>query len=182
MVLLILPAGAGLIFLSQWIMGLYGIAFREGDLVFACVAASALIQCTGIAAGSALQAMGRMWIGLAQNLSWGILFVLLVWILSPGLRELAFGLGLAISYIVLTIWGFAYLAKDLPPGMMTRVFRTLFFIVVLTVSYALLPQKTGLLAIPVAGIAAAVSLLFFVDEAVRARVLRTLRNPRKGSI
>jgi O-antigen/teichoic acid export membrane protein len=173
-VAIVLPAGALLMFLSDPIMGLYGKEFANGAAVLIGVVSSIMITSIGSSAGAAIEARGKMWRGLALNLSWGAVLMAIVWSAADtwGARALAFGS--AIAYLVMSLWGFLFIASDLPAGMLPRLFRTLGFIICLTAVCVLLPPHTRtLLAAPVALLTGYLTHLAFVDRAFsRALVSR----------
>jgi O-antigen/teichoic acid export membrane protein len=173
-VAIVLPAGAFLMFLSDPIMGMYGKDFVQGAPVLIGVICSIMISSIGAAAGAAIEARGKMWRGLALNLSWGAVLIVIVWFTADtwGARSLAFGS--AIAYVVLSLWGFLYVASDLPAGMLRRLFYTLGFILALTAACVLLPSKLRMvLAVPVALLTGYLTLLVLVDRSFsRALVSR----------
>jgi hypothetical protein len=78
--------------------------------------------------------------------------------------------------VVLSLWGFLYVAADLPPGMLRRLFWTLGFIICLTAACVLLPSRIRVvLAAPVALFTGYLTLVAFVDRAVRQMVLGRAR-------
>jgi O-antigen/teichoic acid export membrane protein len=176
-VAVVLPAGACLMFLADVIMGMYGREFVHGAPVLIGVIASIMISSIGSAAGAAIEARGKMWRGLALNLSWGLVLMVIVWFTadSYGARSLAFGS--AIAYMVLSLWGFLFVREDLPPGMLSRLFYTLGFIVCLTAAcVALRPGARTLLAVPVALGTAYLTLQLFVDRSFRENLFRRARS------
>ncbi len=179
-VAIVLPAGALLMFLADPIMGLYGHEFVAGATVLIGVIASIMIGSIGGAAGTAIEARGKMWRGLALNLSWGAVLIGIVWFMAPswGAQSLAFGS--AIAYAVMSLWGFLYVAADLPPGMLRRLFWTLGFILCLTAACVLLPSRIRMIvAVPVALFTGYLTLVAFVDRAVRQAVLGRARTQLK---
>lgn len=185
-VAIVLPAGALLMFLADAIMGLYGAEFTHGAPVLIGVVCSIMIASIGSSAGAAIEARGKMWRGLALNLSWGAVLIAVVWWSADtwGARSLAFGS--AIAYLVMSLWGFLYIASDLPPGMLPRLFRTLGFILCLTAVSVLLPPKARMiLAVPVAGLTGYLTLLAFVDRGFTQALLDRARaqwKPREAPV
>jgi O-antigen/teichoic acid export membrane protein len=175
-VAIVLPIGALLMFLADWIMRFYGREFAHGAPVLIGVISSIMISSIGGAAGAAIEARGRMWRGLILNVSWGAVLITIVWFTAPswGAQSLAFGS--AIAYLVLSLWGFLYVASDLPVGMLSRLFWTLGFTLLLTAGCVLLPAGfRTFLAVPVALVTGALTLLVFVDRSVRRAVLERAR-------
>jgi O-antigen/teichoic acid export membrane protein len=175
-VAIVLPAGALLMFLADPIMGLYGKEFTHGAPVLIGVVCSIMIASIGSSAGAAIEARGKMWRGLALNLSWGVVLIAVVGLSagSWGARSLAFGS--AIAYLVMSLWGFLYIASDLPEGMLPRLFRTLGFILCLTAVCVLLPPRARIvLAAPVALLTGYLTFLSFVDKAFGRALLDRAR-------
>jgi O-antigen/teichoic acid export membrane protein len=175
-VTIILPAGALLMFLADSIMALYGREFAHGATVLIGVVCSIMIASVGSSAGAAIEARGKMWRGLALNLSWGAVLIAIVWWSAGtwGARSLAFGS--AVAYLIMSLWGFLYIASDLPKGMLLRLFRTLGFILGLTAVCVLLPPRARtVLAAPVALLTGYLTLLAFVDKAFSRAVVERAR-------
>jgi O-antigen/teichoic acid export membrane protein len=175
-VAIVLPAGALLMFLSDSIMGLYGKEFAHAAPVLIGVVCSIMISSIGSAAGAAIEARGKMWAGLALNLSWAAVLIAVVWLSAAtwGARSLAYGS--AVAYLVLSLWGFLYVASDLPEGMLSRLFLTLAFTLCLTAVCVLLPpQARMVLAAPVAILTGFLTLLAFVDRAFGRAVVSRAR-------
>lgn len=182
-VAIVVPAGTLLMFLSEPLMGLYGSEFVNGTTVLIGVLCSIMISSIGSAAGAAIEARGKMWRGLALNLSWGAVLIAVVWFSAGtyGARSLAFGSALA--YLVLSLWGFLFVAADLPPGMLSRLFLTLAYIVGLTALCVALPPHTRLLlAVPMALLTGYLTLTFFVDGSFNRTVLGWARGRLKYSV
>ncbi len=105
----VLPLVAVGSLVSPLIMELYGSSFREGWPTLVVMLLTAAVTATHTAVGQVLVASGRMWIALAMNLGWAILFVgFTLWFRSWG----AVGLASArlAAYLVHTLWvmGFVY--------------------------------------------------------------------------
>jgi O-antigen/teichoic acid export membrane protein len=182
-VAIVLPAGALLMFLADWIMQLYGPEFAHAAPVLIGVICSIMISSIGIAAGAAIEAKGKMWVGFALNLSWAVVLITAVWFSAPdwGARSLAFGS--AIAYLVLSLWGFLYVSSDLPPGMLSRLFWTLGFTLSLTVGCLLVsPASRPLLAVPVALLTACLTMAVFVDRATGRAVIARARTQLQGNV
>ena len=173
-VAIVLPVGALLMFLSGLIMGLYGNEFVHGAPLLIGVACTIMITSIGGAAGAAIEARGKMWRGLALNLSWAVVLLAVVGLSAGawGAQSLAFGS--AVAYLVMSLWGFRFVASDLPPGMLPRLFRTLAFTIALTAVCLLLsPRARVILALPAVLLTGYLTLVAFVDRGlVRALVGR----------
>lgn len=181
-VAIVLPAGALLMFLAEWIMRLYGGDFGNGAPVLIGVLCSIMISSIGTAAGAAIEAKGKMWAALALNLSWAVVLIAVVWLTAGhwGAKSLAFGSALA--YLVMSLWGFLYIAADLPEGMLPRLFLTLAFTLCLTGACLLTPvQNRPLLAGPVALLTALVTVAVFVDRNIGRAVVARARAQLPGN-
>jgi O-antigen/teichoic acid export membrane protein len=179
-VMIVLPAGALLMFLSDPIMSVYGSEFADAAPVLIGVIASIMISSVGSAAGTAIEARGKMWRGLILNLSWAVVLVAIVWFTAGtyGARSLAFGS--AIAYLVMSLWGFLYVASDLPQGMLARFFWTLGFILCLTVACLLLPPAIRIaLAVPAAVVTGGLTMVAFVDRSLGRTIVERARTHLK---
>lgn len=179
-VAIVLPLGGLLMFLSEVIMGLYGNEFVHGATVLIGVACTIMITSIGNSAGAAIEARGKMWRGLVLNLSWAVVLIVVVGLTAGtwGARSLAFGS--AIAYLVMSLWGFHYVARYLPPGMLTRLFRTLAYTIALTVVCLLLsPTARLLLAVPAVLLTGYLTLVAFVDRGL-VRTLASRARARLG--
>jgi O-antigen/teichoic acid export membrane protein len=182
-VTVVLPAGALLMFMADFIMGMYGREFVHGAPVLIGVICSIMISSIGSAAGAAIEARGKMWRGLALNLSWGVVLIAIVWLTAAeyGARALAFGS--AVAYMVLSLWGFLYVREELPAGMLPRLFWTLAFIVILTAGcVALTPTTRAALAVPVTLLTGYLTLQLFVDRTFSRNLLSRARSIRLDSV
>ncbi|HEX6432911.1 MAG TPA: oligosaccharide flippase family protein, partial [Gemmatimonadales bacterium] len=170
-VAIVLPVGVLLMFLSGPIMRLYGNEFIHGADVLIGVACTIMIASIGNATGAAIEARGKMWRGLALNLSWAVVLIVAVGFTASewGARSLAYGS--AVAYLIMSLWGFQYVASDLPPGMLPRLFRALAFTIALTAFCLLLsPSTRVLLAGPAVLVTVYTSMAAFVDRGL----IRTL--------
>jgi O-antigen/teichoic acid export membrane protein len=182
-VAIVLPAGALLMFLADWFMRLYGPEFEHGAPVLIGVICSIMISSIGTAAGAAIEAKGKMWAGLALNLSWAVVLMGVVWFSAASWGATSLAFGSAIAYLVLSLWGFLYVASDLPPGMLSRLFWTLGFTLCLTVGCLLVSAPVRpLLAGPVALMTAFLTMSVFVDRAIGRAVIARARAQLQGNV
>ena len=177
----VVPAATLLMFLSRFIMALYGKTFVGATLVPIGVMSGLMVSSLGSAVGSAIQAQGRMWLGFSVNLSWGLGVVLFVWLLAPRWGAEAIAFGSAISYSLATVWVFIYLSRELSVGFVRRIFGGLGFIALLTGLCVMLPPRfRPYVGIPMFAVSLCVTVFVLIDPATRrtiARVARTL--PRR---
>jgi O-antigen/teichoic acid export membrane protein len=168
-----LPAGALLMFLAGPIMALYGSEFTHGAPVLIGIVSSLMISSIGSGTGTVIEARGKMWRGVLLNLSWGAVLLVSVWALAGAWGARALALGYVLAYLVLSLWGFWFVASDLPRGMLRRLFGALGYTVCLTGLCVMLPPRLRLLlALPAALLTGYATLLAFVDRGV-SRSLRT---------
>jgi O-antigen/teichoic acid export membrane protein len=123
MVAVAFPVATALMFGSGLILHFYGPGFQGGESVVIGLVATTLIQCVGAATGTAIEARGKMWMGLLLNSSWAAIYLGFVYLTVNQLGANALAYGLVISYTVLTVWGFVYLQPrlPLPEGMLKRL-------------------------------------------------------------
>lgn len=176
MVMMAFPAGTILMFASGLIMRFYGRGFQNGESVLIGVVASGLIQSIGAATGPAIQARGMMWTALLINATWGMTYIAFVYLTVARLGANALAYGAAVSYLVLTIWGFLYLAKKLPlpHGTLKRVFMSVGLVPVL-VAGALVctPHLRLLMLVPVTALITIVTAMALADR----NLIRALITP-----
>lgn len=164
----IMPLGTLLMFLSDWIMGLYGSGFADGGVVLIGVVCSIMIASMGSVIGAAIESKGRMWLALALNMSWAVTLTVLVWILAPKWGAIALAYGGALAYLVQTSWGFIYLAPDLPRGMLRRVLLALASILCTTIACVASPASSrAALAAPAVLLSIALCVFALVDPSIR---------------
>jgi hypothetical protein len=141
-----------------------------------------MISSIGGGTGTMIEARGKMWRGVLLNLSWAVVLLAVVWSLGDawGARALAFGYALA--YLILSLWGFWFVASDLPPGMLPRCFLALAYTACLTALCLLLPSHARvLLALPAALLTAYATLAAFIDPGVRRSLQARLLTPIRRS-
>ena|SRR5271165_1422482 len=167
MVTMAFPLATILMFGSGLIMGFYGRGFQNGDSVLIGVVASGLIQCIGAATGPAIQASGMMWTALLINGTWGITYLFFVYLTVARLGANSLAFGAALSYLILTLWGFLYLKQKLPlpRGMLKRVFLSVGFVAMLTTVALICPARLRLLlVVPATVLATIVTLTALADK------------------
>jgi O-antigen/teichoic acid export membrane protein len=183
MVLVSFPICTGLMFLADTILRIYWkTTVSNESVVFIVLLSVALIQCLGAVTGSAIAAKGKMWLGLAFNLSWAVIYIGLVavFVSKGGAASLAFGQ--AIAYICLTVWGFLYIRRDLPEGMLRRVFIGLCLTCLITIVCLLIPAPCRVwLSIPLVVSVSALVIRYLVNSEVR-KALRALFMSEKAEI
>jgi O-antigen/teichoic acid export membrane protein len=175
--LAVFPAGVFLMFMSTGIMRLYGRDFANGDVVLIGVVSTIMVMAIGSAAGPVIQAKGRLWLGFAQNASWGAMFVTLTFYTAPvwGAAGVAFSMGG--SYVVLTIWSYLHLRSELPGGTVGRVMLGLSFVPLATTAAMTLPPATRvLLTLPAVMVTALVTFMILIDEPVRSVIRAKIRH------
>jgi len=116
-ILIVVPLSTLIMFLADWIMRLYGLDFSDGTPVLLGIVLGMTISAIGSVMASGITAKGMMWFGVLQNLSWGAILLWFVWIGARDWGAKSFALGFAVAYMILTVWSYVYLRKDLPPGM-----------------------------------------------------------------
>ena len=157
-----LPIGTALMYFVDFIMGIYGVEFSTGSTVLIGVISGTLIASIGAATGPALQAKGKIWLGVLFNLTYGIVLlgIVLLCVQHWGAASIAYGS--AASYLVLTLWAFFYMRADLPEGMFKRVILSLLFIVCTTcICLYLTPIQRYYLAAPMS--ISSLVLVFFAS-------------------
>lgn len=168
-VMIAFPVCTGLMFFSDWLLRLYWKSTAQESLVLVLLLSVSLIQCLGAVGGSAIAAKGKMWMGLAYNLIWAAIYIAIVaaFVRKGGATTVAFAL--AIAYGVLTPLGFLYIRRDLPEGMLRRLYIALCFACIITMVCLVVPApwRVGL-AIPATVGAGAAALKYLVGIELRS--------------
>lgn len=91
--------------LNQNIINFYGKGFESGGLTLIIVLFTAGLLAIQIPVGNVILASGKMWLGFIMNLGWGLVFIIMTWLL---IRFGSFGLASArlIAYIAHATWTF----------------------------------------------------------------------------
>ncbi len=105
--IIVLPAALLGAVLSPWIMRLYGPAFAHGWPTLVAVLFTAAIFAVLIPVGDVIAASGRMWIGMAMNAGWALIFISGTYMF---VHRGSFGLSLArlVAYIAHAAWTIAF--------------------------------------------------------------------------
>jgi O-antigen/teichoic acid export membrane protein len=95
--------------LSQFVMNLYGVEFRDAWVTLIVVLITTGIVSIQMPVGQIFAAANRMWLGFFMNLGWGISYIVFSFILID-LGALGLALAKGIAYALHTGWtfGFAY--------------------------------------------------------------------------
>ena len=140
-ILIVIPMCAVIMFLGDFVMSIYGKGFSAGVPVLIGVVLGIGVSAIGSAAGAGIAAKGRLWLGFVQNLSWGVVFISLVWLFAPGLGAASYGLGFAVSHIILIVWGYYVLRNSLPLNMLKRTYLSVLYMILLATASLWLPSR-----------------------------------------
>jgi O-antigen/teichoic acid export membrane protein len=168
------PVATALMFGSRLILDLYGRGFRGGESVVIGLVATTLIQCIGAATGTAIEARGKMWMGLLLNSSWAAIYLAFVYLTVNNLGANALAYGLVIAYTVLAVWGFVYLKPRLPlPEGMLRQLQASVGLTLVLVVVALMcsPSLRLIVAVPITILVTLLVLTTIVDRGVIRAVI-----------
>jgi len=177
-VAVIFPAGVALMFGSDLFMMMFGRDFSAGAVVLVGVVMNDLMIGAGTMGGTFLQAQGRMWLGFAINLVWGLLYVLIVWLSVArfGANSLAFGS--AVSFLILNVGVYAILWSYFPPGTARRVIYASFLAAGLAAASApLTPALRLTLCLPVLAVTTYLVVFKLVDPETRELFWSHFREP-----
>ena len=178
----IVPAATVLLLLNGWIMALYGEEFAVAGPIFVSFVTGIAVSGIGNAAGSAIQAKGRMWLGAFMNLTWGLILLVFTAIFVSRWGGLALAVGFAVAYISLTAWGYVYLfcrnlvSKD----MLIRVFGAALFVIAVALFSQVVPQDLVLIfLLPILGLSLWLSLWVLPAPFIRQRLFSALLRGEK---
>jgi len=175
-ILAAVPLSIIIMFLSDWIMRMYGRDFSDGTPVLLGVVFGITISAIGSAAGVGIAAKGIMWLGALLNLIWGAVLLAFVWALAPVWGAKSFALGFAVAYFILLVWSYWVLRRDLPNGMLKRTFSAAGYLLLVTLlSLCLSPVVRAILAGPMFVVSALVSLFWFVGQDLRRTLYARVR-------
>lgn len=73
--LVVIPVASGVALASSAVMGLYGVTHASEGGALGLVAIAAAFASLCVPVGQAIAAEGRMWLGLAANLLWAVVFI-----------------------------------------------------------------------------------------------------------
>jgi O-antigen/teichoic acid export membrane protein len=94
---------------SPFIMGLYGVEFREGWPTMVAVLLTGGLIAVQMPIAQTISAVGRMWVLSIMNLAWATCFVGLTWLLVGwGWGALGLAVARLASHVLHTGWLFAY--------------------------------------------------------------------------
>jgi O-antigen/teichoic acid export membrane protein len=174
-VALVFPFAVLLMFTATWIMSLYGGAFARGADIVIAVSCAAMLAATGSATGSAIMSQGRVWLGLAINLSWAAVTLTISWFTVPIAGAKALALASAAGYLLTSVWAFAVLAPQLPSGMLRRLYASSAFALLSTVVCFLSPDSIRtLIALPALFVTTCTCAFVFTSPRVRSEIRTTL--------
>ena len=135
------------------------------------VAFTTSVLAVGAAVGVGIQAKGRMWLALGINLTWGVITLTVVWLTAHRAGALSVAYGTAIGYLLTTIGAFLYLRKELPKGMLQRMFEAIVVsVVTLLVCSALSPPARIILAVPAVVLVSCITLMRLSSRGLRQAI------------
>lgn len=180
----ILPVGSALILASDWILRLYGAEYMDGSPIFVLMIVGVAISGLGSATGSALQSLGKMWLGASMNLTWGIVYFLTTWFLVANLGGMALAIGFSLAYAILAIWGNVYLYRQgvVTRSLMYRMFGGSAYMIVIGTLSLVLPATVRLgITVPIIALSVWLSLWVWSAPPIRQRVWSILRAIAPGT-
>lgn len=136
----VIPLTTCILFLGDWVMYLYGEDFTDGVLILIGVVLGTAISAIGNIIGSGITAKGKIWFGTLQNITWGAVLILIVWIGAPLIGAKAYACGFPIAHLVLSVWSCFYLKKYFPSDIFIRTLFAISFLSFLAVAAALVSQ------------------------------------------
>jgi O-antigen/teichoic acid export membrane protein len=165
--MIVVPAAILLAGAAGPIMALYGADFAHAQLVLIVVLGAAAVMDLGSAAGTAIVAIGRAWLGTLVNGFWAVMLILTMslWGKHHGAAGLAGSF--LVAYLVLWMCLFAYLRRSLPSGMFSR---TVCGLVLLLSSLAILSTLPNTVRLAAALPLSALSLAIFYNRLISADV------------
>lgn len=113
--LTVLPVALAMTALGRFVLGtIYGAEYSSEVALLACSMVCAAIQATGAGLGCYINATGRMWLGLAVNLLFGVAFVSLAYIMIPKYGPIGYLSAMAVAYLITTLLIYSGFSLALP--------------------------------------------------------------------
>jgi O-antigen/teichoic acid export membrane protein len=120
-ILAAVPLGIILMLAGDLALMLYGKDFSNGYEVMVGLVAGVTISCIGGAAGSAIQAQGKMWLGLFLNFIWAAVYLIYVYFTVAKQGAMSLSIGFALAHFVLLLVGYLYMYKKITSAAFTRM-------------------------------------------------------------
>ena len=164
--LAVFPLGLMVAALAKYVLGaMFGEEFAAGGLTLALAMVVVAVQATGAALGHYISAIGRMWLGLAINVLWAVMFVGMSFFLVPRWGSVGYMASMAASYaisVVVVYGGFAvkmpHLLQAFPLCRALAFFGVLVIPAVYANQYLPLPAAAGTAILLAAAMATALAI------------------------
>lgn len=171
------PISILLMFLASPIMALYGEGFQNGRLLFILLIGGTAIGYVGNSVGTLITSRGFMWLGVLQNLTWGIVLLIITYLWCNKYGAVAIGVGTAIGYFILLNWSiiFMKLRNELPDELAERVILGGLLMAMLVITAIIIPQWIGtIVAVPAAIVSIPLSIYLFSSQSIKSTIRQRL--------
>lgn len=152
--LIVFPVAVLAMFASEALIRLYGRDFSAGGDLIVITCGTAMVISIGTASGAAIQAQGRMWLGLSINLSYALFLLTGTALFAPRYGGRALAWAAFTSYVLISLWSFHAIRDVLLGGLSGRMYTALLFSVAMTATCFLVPAPARLWFAPVATLTA----------------------------
>ncbi len=179
------PISILLMFLASPIMTLYGEGFQNGRLLFILIIGGTAIGYVGNSVGTLITSRGFMWLGVVQNLTWGLVLLLITYVWCSKYGAVAIGIGTAFGYFILLNWSiiFMKLREELPKALARRIMLGGLLMSVLVIVSMSIPPWIGMVtAIPVALVSIPLSIYLFASQRIKSTIYQKYKNRNSKEI
>lgn len=172
--LIVFPIAAAAMFASQFLIKLYGNGFASGDDLIIVTCGTAMVISIGTSFGAAIQAHGRMWLGLAINASYAGLLLAGTLMFASGYGGRALAWSTFVSYVIISVWSFWAVRSMFTRTLARRMYTALLYSISLTVLCCLTPASARIWLTPLA-LLASLAFVWFVLMPFGMRASAVLR-------
>jgi O-antigen/teichoic acid export membrane protein len=164
----VVPAAILMTGIAAPIMALYGKDFSHAQMVLILALTMAAVSDLGSSAGTAIQAMGKMWLGASINAIWAVLLIVIMFVWGRYHGAVGLAGSYVLAHLLLLIWGFWYIRRLLPPGMLFRTFCGLGLLLGCVAMLTPLSSRARMIAcVPMAALVAGIFYKWLVSPIVR---------------
>jgi O-antigen/teichoic acid export membrane protein len=181
-ILIVFPISALVMFGATWAMHLYGRDFAAGATTLVWSLSAVMIMSIGAAVGSALQARSRMWIGFFINVGWALITLLVSALLIRSWGAAGCACAVAVAYGGSTVWSFLVMRRQLPPGVVSRMFAALGVAGTLPLAALVTPEAQRVYyALPAFVLTSGIAYYLLVDRSFRTLLSGRIRGLRAAT-
>lgn len=179
------PISIFLMLLASPIMMLYGEGFQNGRVLFILLIGGTAIGFVGNSVGTLITSRGFMWLGVVQNLTWGIVLLLVTYVWRSKYGAVAIGIGTAFGYFILLNWSIVFmkLRDELPETLAKRLMIGGLLMATLVIVSITIPPWIGIVAaIPATLVSIPLSIYLFSSQRIKSTIYQKCKNKNSKEI